>query len=146
MRPLRIVIADGHRPIAEGVKGLLEPEFDVVSMVHDGKDLLTIGRQEQPDIIVVDICLLGPIGLDVLSRLKREANSAHVIVLGADTDSVYAARSLQAGAVGYVARHLVAGEIAPAIHAALAGRVFVTPRLDGELPIDLPRNVPDGTF
>ena len=133
MNPTRIVIADDHTLVAEGLKGLLEPEFQVVAIVPSGRELIATTRELQPDVILVDVTMPGLNGIDAIRQLKREGNSAKAVVLTMNTDVVYARRAFEAGAVGYVLKNAVSGELVAAIREVILGNTYVTPKIAGQL-------------
>jgi len=129
----RVLLADDHRIVAEGLRGLLEPEFEVVAVVEDGKALLEAARSLQPEVVVADITMPLINGIEVTSRLAKEQPGVKVVILTMHREEAYARRALEAGAAGYVLKVAAPGELILAIRAALSGKVFVTPELAGEL-------------
>ena len=131
MSQARILLADDHRIVAEGLKRVLAPEFDLVDVVEDGERLLEAARRLRPDVIVTDISMPGMSGLDALARLKAEDESVKVVLLTMHHNVAYAREALQAGALGYVLKRSAVEELILAVRAALAGRVFVSPEIAG---------------
>ncbi len=129
----RILLADDHRIVAEGLERLLVPDFDLIGVVSDGHQLLEAAARLQPDVVVTDISMPGLNGIEAIGRLKRENPKVRVVVLTMHRDLAYARRALALGALGYVLKHAAHGELVGAIRAALAGRTFVTPELADEL-------------
>jgi DNA-binding NarL/FixJ family response regulator len=129
----RVLLADDHRIVAEGLRGLLEPEFEVVAVVEDGRALLEAARSLQPEVVVADITMPLINGIEVTSRLAKEQPGVKVVILTMHREEAYARRALEAGASGYVLKVAAPGELILAIRAALSGKVFVTPELAGEL-------------
>jgi len=128
-RRARVLLADDHRLVAEGLKGLLEAEFELVAMVEDGRAMVAAARALRPDVVVADISMPELNGIDALVELRRVDAQARVVFLTMHRDPVYARRALDAGASGYVLKHSAPGELIAAIRAALAGRTFVSPLL-----------------
>ena len=133
MRRLRVLLADDHRIVAEGLKKLLEPEFDLVGVVEDGFALLEAAAEKKPDVIVTDISMPGINGIEALEELKKKNPDVHVVVLTMHRDVAYARRALDAGALGYVLKHSAPEELVMAVRAAAAGRAFITPAIAGEV-------------
>lgn len=133
MRRIRVLLADDHRIVAEGLKGLLEPEFKLVGVVEDGFALLKVAAEEKPDVIVTDISMPGLNGIEALEELRKEDPDVHVVCLTMHRNVAYARRALDAGALGYVLKHSAPEELAMAVRAAAAGRVFITPAIAGEV-------------
>jgi DNA-binding NarL/FixJ family response regulator len=129
----RVILADDHRIVAEGLRGLLAPEFDVVAVVEDGRALLEAARSLQPEVVVADIGMPHLNGIEVTTHLARELPEIKVVILTMHREEAYARRALEAGASGYVLKVAAPGELIFAIRAALAGKTFVTPELASEL-------------
>src|SRR5262245_42097017 len=110
----RIVIADDHQILAEGLRGLLEPEFEVVAVVADGRELVAAARELQPDAIVADITMPSLNGIDAVAQLHALGVRARVVFLTMHQDVAYARRAMEAGAAGYVLKHSVAAELVTA--------------------------------
>lgn len=133
MRRPRVLLADDHLIVAEGLKRLLEPEFELVGVVEDGFALLEVAEAEKPDVIVTDISMPGLNGIEALEELKQKNSDVRVVCLTMHRDVAYARRALDAGALGYVLKHSAPEELALAVRAAAAGRAFITPAIAGEV-------------
>ena len=133
MTKARVLLADDHLIVAEGLKGILAEDFDLVGIVEDGRAMVSAARELRPDVIVADISMPNLNGIDALVLLKREQPKVRVVFLTMHRDAAYARRALDAGASGYVLKHSAPAELLLAVRAALAGRTFVSPDLAGEL-------------
>ncbi len=129
----RILLADDHRIVVEGLRGLLEPEFEIVGIVEDGRALLTAAEKLRPDVIVADISMPLLNGIDSVRQIKKTHEEIKVVFLTMHPDVTYAASAFEAGALGYVLKHSAASELATAIRHALKGETYITPLLKGEL-------------
>jgi DNA-binding NarL/FixJ family response regulator len=129
----RVLLADDHRIVAEGLKGLLADEFDLLDIVEDGRALVKAAREHRPDVIVADISMPHLNGIDALVELKRDNPNVRVVFLTMHRDIAYARRALEAGAAGFVLKHSAPAELVVALRAALQGRTFVAPDLAAEL-------------
>lgn len=129
----RVLLADDHRMVAEGLKALLTPTFDLVGVVEDGVDLLREAAALRPDVVVTDIGMPNLSGMEALARLREQHPAIRVVILTMHQDVAYARRALALGASGYVLKHAAPEELVLAIRAALAGRTFVTPELTSAL-------------
>lgn len=129
----RVILADDHRMVAEGLKALLTPAFDLVAVVEDGRALLREVAEQKPDVVVTDISMPGLSGLEALARIREQFPAVRVLILTMHQDVAYARRALALGASGYVLKHAAPEELVLAIRAALAGRTFVTPELTSAL-------------
>jgi DNA-binding NarL/FixJ family response regulator len=123
----RILLADDHRLVAEGLKSLLSAEFDLVGVVEDGRALIDAARKLRPDVIVADITMPHLNGIDALAVLKKDHKHVRFVFLTMHTEVAYARRALEAGASGYVLKHSASAELLAAIRAALDGKVYVSP-------------------
>ena len=133
MKRHRILLADDHRIVAEGLKRLLEPEFDLVAVVEDGRALLSAARELKPDVIVSDISMPELNGVEALEELKKDNPEARVVFLTMHHNVAYARKAMDAGALGFVLKHSAVAELILAVRAAAAGRTFVSPAIAGEL-------------
>jgi DNA-binding NarL/FixJ family response regulator len=133
----RVLLADDHRMVAEGVKRLLEEEFELVAVVEDGRELVATAQRLRPDVIVADITMPHLNGIDALLQLKLDNPEIRVVFLTMHKDAAYARRALEAGARGYVLKHSAQTELFQAIRAALDGKTFISPTLAGEVFHDL---------
>ncbi|MDM0000761.1 response regulator transcription factor [Variovorax sp. J22P240] len=133
MNKPRVLLADDHRIVAEGLKSLLADEFELAGIVEDGRALVQAAQELRPDVIVADISMPLLNGIEALARLKQQEPGVRVVFLTMHRDVAYARRALQAGAAGFVLKHSASAELVQAVHAALRGRIYVTPDLAGEL-------------
>ena len=129
----RVLLADDHRIVAEGLTSLLAADFDLVGVVEDGRALVEAAKSLRPDVIVADISMPLLSGLDALPQLKREDPDVKVVFLTMHGELAYARRALSLGASGFVVKHSASSELILAIRAALDGKTYVTPALAGEL-------------
>jgi DNA-binding NarL/FixJ family response regulator len=129
----RVLLADDHRIVAEGLKGLLAEEFELVGIVEDGRAMIAAARDLNPDVIVTDISMPQLNGIDALTLLKRDNPNVRVVFLTMHRDAAYARRALEAGALGFVLKHSAPAELVLAVRAALQGRTFITPDLAAEV-------------
>jgi len=131
MKSIRVLLADDHRIVAEGLKRLLEQDFDLVGVVDNGVKLLESFRRLKPDVIVADITMPGMSGLDAFARMKLEDPDVKVVFLTMHQNVAYAREALQGGARGYVLKQSAVDELILAVRAAMAGRTFVSPDIAG---------------
>jgi DNA-binding NarL/FixJ family response regulator len=129
----RVLLADDHRIVSEGLKGLLSDDFELVGMVEDGRALVAAARTLKPDVIVADITMPHMNGIDAVAQLKKDNPNIKVVFLTMHQDSAYARRALDAGAHGFVVKHSATAELVMAIHAALKGQTFITPALTSDM-------------
>jgi DNA-binding NarL/FixJ family response regulator len=125
----RVLIADDHAFVLEGLVNLLKDRFEVVAAVTDGHLLVDAATRLRPDVIVTDISMPGLNGIEAFERLKAAGSEARVIVLTLHADVDLAASLVQSGVRGYVAKMQAVSELVPAIEQVLAGQVYLTPTL-----------------
>ena len=133
MTRARIILADDHKIFAEGLKRLLEPEFDVVRIVHDGVTLVMCVCELQPDAAVVDISMPGLNGIDATRRMVKRQPHTKIVLLTMHEEVAYATAALDEGASGYVLKNAAPAELLTAIRQSLLGHVFVTPSIAGDV-------------
>jgi DNA-binding NarL/FixJ family response regulator len=129
----RVLLADDHLMVAEALKSLLTPEFDLVGVVEDGRALIEAAGTLRPDVIVADVTMPGLNGIDALVHLRRHGNRVPVVFLTMHRDVSFARRALEAGALGFVLKHSASVELVSAIRAALEGRTYLSPQLAGKV-------------
>src|SRR5688572_33338574 len=122
MRKPRILLADDHKIVLEGLRGVLEEEFDLAGSVTNGRDLVAEAIRLQPDVVVADISMPLLNGIDAVHKLREAGSSVKVVFLTMHPDPTYATRALQAGGSGYVLKHSASDELVTAIHEVLRGK------------------------
>jgi len=132
MKP-KILLADDHKIVLEGLKSLLEPPYEIVGAVEDGRALVEAAERLRPDVIVADISMPLLNGIEAVRHIKRSDPDTKVILLTMHPDLTYAARGFDAGASGYVLKHSAPSELLTAIEEVLKGRTYVTPIIAGDL-------------
>jgi DNA-binding NarL/FixJ family response regulator len=130
---VRVLLADDHRILVEGLRSLLVPEFDLIGVVEDGRAMVEAAKALKPDVIVADITMPQLNGIEALEEVKKFDPHVRVIFLTMHRDVAYARRALEAGAVGFVPKHSALNELVLAVRAAAQGRTFISPTLAGEI-------------
>ena len=133
MHHVRVLLADDHTIVAQGLASLLQDDFDLVGTVGDGQALLDAALRLRPDVIVADMAMPVMDGLEALHRLKASHINAKVIFLTMHADAQLATAALRAGASGYVLKHAAGEELITAIQEALQGRTYLTPRIANDV-------------
>src|SRR5262245_6899679 len=121
-RRTRVMLADDHAIVAQGLATLLKDHFDLVGTVGNGDELIDAARKLRPDVIVADIAMPVLSGLEALRRLKAMRSEAKVIFLTMHADAHLATEAFRAGASGYVVEQSAGEELIAAIREALQGR------------------------
>jgi DNA-binding NarL/FixJ family response regulator len=126
------MIADDHTFVADACKQLLEPEFDVVATVGDGRALVRIAVTLKPQVILVDIAMPLLNGLDACFQVKHLLDSVKVVFLTMNADPALAAEAFRRGASGYLVKTSSASELIVAIREVLKGRSYLSPAIAKE--------------
>ena len=128
---IRILIADDHGVVAEGLKQLVEAESDmqVVALVGDGREAVQQARDTQPDVVLMDLSMPELNGADATRAILQRDPKCRVIVLSMYAQREYVRRALKAGAAGYVVKRSAAKEVVEAIRAVHAGQRYLSPRV-----------------
>jgi DNA-binding NarL/FixJ family response regulator len=129
---VRVLLADDHSIVAEGLRSLLQREYDVIGIVRDGRQLLIEAPKLKPEVIVLDIGMPVLNGLDAAEQLKSILPDVKLVFLTMKDDANLAAAALNLGAVGYVLKHAAASELLKAVSEVLQGRAYVTAKLRAE--------------
>src|SRR6266852_3674002 len=128
----RLLLADDHTLLLEGIRLMLEPEFELVGSVEDGQQLLAAARTTRPDVILLDISMPVLNGIDAAHQLRKLLPSAKLIFLTMHADPDYVAEAFRAGAAGYLLKRSAASELVSAIQEVMKGRYYVTPLVTRE--------------
>jgi DNA-binding NarL/FixJ family response regulator len=128
---IRIVIADDHMIVRQGLRQILshQPDFAVIGEAANYAEVMQLVRREPPDVLVLDISMPGKSGIDTLKQVKDEAPRVAVLMLSSHPEDLYALRALKAGAAGYVNKIAAAEQLIMAIRTAAKGRKYITPEL-----------------
>jgi DNA-binding NarL/FixJ family response regulator len=130
---IRVLLADDHKIVLEGLRSLLEPQFELAGTVGDGRALVSAVEHLHPDVIVADISMPLLNGIEAVRQIKKLDKQVKIVFLTMHPDVMFAIRAFEAGASGYVLKHSASSELITAIHEAIKGRTYVTPMIAGEL-------------
>ncbi|HTM50690.1 MAG TPA: response regulator transcription factor, partial [Bryobacteraceae bacterium] len=132
MRKFRLLMADDHTLVLEGLKRILESEVDLVGMAENGREMLRMAEELKPDVVLVDISMPLLNGIDAARQLLRITPQSKVIFLTMHADSDYVSEAFRAGASGYLLKRSAASELLTAIQEVMKGRCYVTPLVTRE--------------
>jgi len=130
---VKILIADDHTLVAEACAKLLEPEFEVLTTVRDGRALLEAAARLKPDVIVADIAMPLMNGLDACEQIKKQAKATKIIYLTMNEDKDLAAEAFRRGASGYILKASAFAELTQAVHAVIKNKSYVSPLITRDL-------------
>ena len=126
--PIRILLADDHTVVRDGLRALLEkqPDMTVVAEASDGRDSIRLAEEQSPDVVVMDIGMPSLNGIEATRRILAANPRTAVVMLSMHQDESYVLRSLKAGAKGYLLKDSLRGDVIDAIRAVTQGRSFLT--------------------
>ena len=128
---IRVLLADDHTIVREGVRLCLEAmgDIEVVAEAEDGQMAVQLANQLRPDVAVVDLTMPRLNGVEAIRQIKRDLPDTEVVVLSVHDSEPYVVQALRAGAAGYVLKRNAATELAAAIRAAHAGQAYLHPSI-----------------
>jgi DNA-binding NarL/FixJ family response regulator len=128
---IRLLLADDHPIFRAGLRALLEkqPNVEILAEVEDGLGAVEAARTQKPDIVVIDVAMPGMNGLEATRRITAAAPHVKVLCLSMHSDRRFVDAALRSGAHGYLLKECALEELVIAIHAVLAGQIYVSPGL-----------------
>jgi two-component system, NarL family, response regulator NreC len=131
MAKIRVVIADDHALVRDGIKALLRStqDIEVVGEATDGRQAIEQCRELKPDVVLMDIAMPGLGGLEATLELKHEAPKTRVLVLTQYDDAEYVRRFLKIGVAGYILKRMLGTELASAIRSVVQGGLVLDPQV-----------------
>ncbi len=143
---IRVVVADDHKVVREGLCALLSAQCDVevIAQASDGQTAVQLAKELSPDVIILDIAMPGLNGMEATRQIKNGALHVKVLVLSVHSDLLFVAEAFRAGASGYVLKDGAFEELSRAIKALVANQIYVSPSVAGILIEDYIRYQPTG--
>jgi DNA-binding NarL/FixJ family response regulator len=127
MKRPRVLMADDHRMLLDALKELLEPRYDVVGLVSDGRELLVLAEKLLPDVIVLDIAMPQLNGLDASRQLKQSMPGVKIVFMTMNEDPYIVGEAFRAGASAFLLKQAAGLELSEAIERVLKGGTYITP-------------------
>ena len=129
MNTIRTLIADDHTIVRAGIRSLLEklPDVVVVGEASDGRELLVMMKEQQPNLVLLDIAMPNLNGIEAAARIAKDFPHVKVIVLSMYANEEYVARALRAGASGYLLKNAATAELEVAVRAVARGETYLSP-------------------
>lgn len=136
---IRVVIADDHAVVRQGIRGVLEEveEVEVVAEAANGKEVLALMDEVKPDLLVLDISMPEKTGLEVTKELRADASEVGVLILSMHDDPEYVLEAVRAGADGYVLKDVGPAELREALKTVHSGKEYFTDRVTHQLSVAL---------
>ena len=128
-RPIRVLVADDHMIVRTGIRHVLEgqAEFEVVGEAARGEEALELTPRLKPDVVLLDISMPGPSGLQVTERLRATSPGTRVLILSMYDNAEYVLESVRAGAHGYLLKDTAATELRDAVRTVCRGESYFSP-------------------
>jgi DNA-binding NarL/FixJ family response regulator len=139
-KPIRLILADDHTLVRAGIRSLLEqlPGVQVVGEADDGRQVLDLVKQHQPDVVLMDISMPGLNGLEAAARIAKEYSQVRVIILSMHNNEEYYWRALKSGAAGYLLKKAATAELETALQQVLQGEIYLSQEISARLLKKLP--------
>jgi len=130
---IRLLLAEDHRIVREGLAALLlrEPDMDLVGEAADGTELLKLARELRPDLVITDLSMPGLNGMEAMRRILAEVANVKILCLSVHDEKQLVAAVIDAGAAGYLLKDCAFAELVRAVRAAVAGQVYLSPAIAG---------------
>ena len=140
---LRVVIADDHSVVRQGIRGVLEQieDLEVIGEAGDGAEALAMVSELSPDVVVLDVNMPEKSGLEVTMELREEAHPARVLILSMHDDPEYVLQAVRSGADVYVLKDVSPAELRDAVAAVHEGRDYFTARVTQQLSVALRKEI-----
>lgn len=147
MSPIRILLAEDHRIVRDGLRMLLqsEPDFIVVAEAENGREAVLRAKETRPDLAILDISMPDLSGLEATRLIKAESPQTQVLILTMHESEEYFFRALQAGASGYVLKKAATQDLIAAARAVACGEAFLYPSVAKKLIADYVRRIQLGS-
>jgi DNA-binding NarL/FixJ family response regulator len=134
---IRVVIADDHTIVREGLRQLLQAstDFDVVSEARDGHEVMQRVRELDFDVLLLDMSMPGKSGMELIKQVKSERPRLRILVLSMHQEHQYAVRAIKAGASGYLTKESASSQLAAAIRKVASGGAFISAEVAEQLAL-----------
>jgi DNA-binding NarL/FixJ family response regulator len=123
----RVLLGDDHGMFTEGLRRILEPQFEIVGMAENGADLLAAAERLRPDVVITDISMPRLNGLEAAARIQTMLRAPKIVFLTVHEDGSFVTAAFAAGGLGYVLKRSAPAELIAAVQAALRGHTYISP-------------------
>lgn len=145
MSRVRILLADDHTVVRQGLRKLLEerPDWEVIAEAGDGREAVRLAEQQKPDVAILDVAMPLLNGIEATRQITKRVPSTRVLVLSMHADEAYVTQILQAGATGYLLKDSADVDLLKAVGEAAQGRSFFSPAIARVMLDDYVRQLAD---
>ena len=145
MSRLRILLADDHTVVRQGLRKILEarPQWEVVAEAADGREAVKQAEEVKPDVAIVDVAMPLLNGIEAVRQIARKASGTRVLVLSMHNDEAYVTQMLRAGAAGYLLKDSADTDLLQAVEAVASGKSFFSPAIARVIADDYVRQLED---
>jgi DNA-binding NarL/FixJ family response regulator len=128
---VRILLVDDHKIMRDGLRSLLEKEadFEIVAEAEDGKAAVRMARDEEPDVVIMDVAMPDMNGIDATTRIRASLPNVKIVALTMHSDKNYLTGMLRAGTAGYLLKDCAAEELVKAVRDVVAGKAYISPEI-----------------
>jgi DNA-binding NarL/FixJ family response regulator len=143
MAPLKILLADDHTLVRQGIRKILEeqPDWQVIDEAHDGREAVEKAATHEPDVVLIDIRMPMLNGIEATRQITRRVPKARVLVLSMHADEAYVVQAVEAGARGYLLKDSADVELMRAVTAVASGKSFFSPAVASVMLDDYRRHL-----
>jgi DNA-binding NarL/FixJ family response regulator len=132
MKRARILLADDHSITLAGIQSLLEPNWELVGQVRDGRALVEAALRLRPDLIILDVSMPLLNGIDAAKQIRTEWQAAKLLFVTMHANAMYLREAMRSGASGYLLKSSAAEELRPAVRKILRGGIYIAPAFGPE--------------
>jgi DNA-binding NarL/FixJ family response regulator len=129
MAKVRVLLADDREEVIDAVRGLLEPDYEIVGAVADGARLVSSAEELRPDVVVTDISMPHLSGLEATRKIVRKLPLTRIVLLTMYNDCLFVSEGLRSGATGYVLKSAAGEELLTAVREVIRGNLYISPRV-----------------
>jgi DNA-binding NarL/FixJ family response regulator len=141
---IRIILADDHKIIRQGLRSLVEqqPDMEVLAEAREGRTAVELTDELRPDVVIMDVAMPELNGVEATRTIVDQDRHLHVVALSMHKERQYVARMLEAGASGYLLKDCAFEELVNAIRTVVRGQTYLSPQITGTVVDDYVRNMP----
>jgi DNA-binding NarL/FixJ family response regulator len=145
---IRVLLADDHNIVREGLRSLLEkePDIDIVAMADNGRTAVQLAAELKPDVVVLDIAMPELNGIEATRRISRDDPQIKVLALSMHSARRFVTEALSAGAKGYLLKDCAAEELVRAIRTVAGNETYLSPKVAGLIVKDYLKHSPETTL